>query len=186
MSNTPEEASPSYPPPALTVTRSNAFTAEEEHLGMEAEGTHSSRHPRHPSTLYHGHRRASFRDDDLDELVELRARQRTFDGAYIRTALGNYGYALLILKVFSAEFARIGLLYVILATLLLLLSLKRKRRSDHDFADQYKTSLPPRAEDGSRIWGRPFQTSGEVVLTIGVATAGLIVALFVSVMRLTG
>lgn len=60
---------------------------------------------------------------DIDELTELRARQRTFDGrprpllvaalklmgwigAYMRTALSMLSYALLILKIFSPEFAK--------------------------------------------------------------------------------
>ena len=60
------------------------------------------------SPLFHNHRRASFRatDRDIDELVEIRARQRTFDGAYIRTALGNLAYAAFILRVYSVEFAK--------------------------------------------------------------------------------
>ena len=48
-----------------------------------------------------GHRADSYVAIDLNELVELRARQRTFDGAYGRTALGNLGYALTILKLFD-------------------------------------------------------------------------------------
>ncbi|KAM0747516.1 hypothetical protein T439DRAFT_292826, partial [Meredithblackwellia eburnea MCA 4105] len=133
-----------------------------------------------------GHRRQSFTGVDEDELVEMRARQRTFDGAYVRTALGNYGYAMIVLKIFSAEFARIGLLYVILASLLLLTSLKRKQRSDDDLADNFKSSLPSTqvSQDGKRIWGRPFKTSGVVVVLIGVVCVGLYGALFACVMRL--
>jgi hypothetical protein len=41
---------------------------------------------------------------DAAELVELRARQRTFGGAYSRTALGCLGYALTILKLFDRRF----------------------------------------------------------------------------------
>ena len=33
------------------------------------------------------------------ELVEIRAAQRTFEGAYIRTALGQFSFSLVILKV---------------------------------------------------------------------------------------
>lgn len=60
------------------------------------------------SLRFHNHRRGSFlaRDEDIDELVEIRARQRTFEGAYVRTALGNLGYSCLILRVFSTEFAK--------------------------------------------------------------------------------
>ncbi|KAM0786225.1 hypothetical protein ACM66B_007028 [Microbotryomycetes sp. NB124-2] len=97
---------------------------------------HGKRKARHHT--YRGHRRNSWVEQDTDWLVELRARQRTFDGAYIRTALANFGYALLILKVFTAEFARIGLLYVVLAVLLLLVGWRRASRSDHDFADEFR------------------------------------------------
>ena len=51
-----------------------------------------------------GHRRQSFQAADVNELVELRARQRTFHGAYIRTALGSLGYALTILRLFDPKF----------------------------------------------------------------------------------
>ena len=55
-----------------------------------------------------GHRADSFRvpNSDLALLVELRARQRTFNGAYARTAMGNLGYALTILKLFDHRFYR--------------------------------------------------------------------------------
>ena len=36
--------------------------------------------------------------------VELRARQRTFDGAYGRSALSNLGYALTVLRLFDKRF----------------------------------------------------------------------------------
>ena len=37
--------------------------------------------------------------------VELRARQRTFDGAYTRGALANLGYSLTILRLFDKRFS---------------------------------------------------------------------------------
>ncbi len=40
----------------------------------------------------------------MSELVELRARQRTFHGAYSRSAMGNLGYALTILRLFDHRF----------------------------------------------------------------------------------
>lgn len=38
--------------------------------------------------------------------VELRARQRTFDGAYTRTAIGTLGYTIVVLKLFDERFYR--------------------------------------------------------------------------------
>ncbi|BGP19772.1 hypothetical protein JCM10213_006434 [Rhodosporidiobolus nylandii] len=141
-----------------------------------------------PHRTYYGHRRASWVvTDDADAVIELRARQRTFDGAYTRTALGNLGYALVVLKVFDPSFARIGLIYVILAILLLIIATFRRRRSDHDFADSYRpttAAASPSQKASERLWGREFRTSGDTVVLIGVVCAGLYIALFVSIMRL--
>ena len=46
------------------------------------------------------------------ELTEIRAAQRTFEGAYIRTALGQFSFALVVLKIFTSEFYGIGALFV--------------------------------------------------------------------------
>lgn len=53
-----------------------------------------------------GHRAQSFIAEDVNELVELRARQRTFNGAYLRTALVNLGYSLTVLRLFDRRFYR--------------------------------------------------------------------------------
>jgi len=54
--------------------------------------------------LFSGHRRDSFICADVDELVELRAHQRTYNGAYVRTALGILGYSLAVLRLFDHKF----------------------------------------------------------------------------------
>ncbi|KAG7087731.1 hypothetical protein E1B28_013677 [Marasmius oreades] len=91
---------------------------------------------RQQSHRYMGHRADSLIvPSDLALLVELRARHRTFQGAYARTALGNLGYALTILRLFDTRFYRIGLIFAILGGLLLLISYARDRHSRHDFAD---------------------------------------------------
>ncbi|KAF9497348.1 hypothetical protein BDN71DRAFT_606328 [Pleurotus eryngii] len=87
------------------------------------------------SRRYRGHRAASFEPVDINELVELRARQRTFHGAYSRTALGCLGYSLTILRLFDRRFYKIGLLFAILGGLMFVLSFLRARHSRHDFAD---------------------------------------------------
>lgn len=53
-------------------------------------------HHQAPS-LYRGHRRSSFRALDDSEVIELRARYRTFFGAYYRTSLMCLAYAASIL-----------------------------------------------------------------------------------------
>ncbi|EJT97214.1 hypothetical protein DACRYDRAFT_59472 [Dacryopinax primogenitus] len=101
--------------------------------------THQS-HPRH---TYNAHRASSFLVTDPREEDEIRARLRTFEGAYSRTAMATLGYSVLILKLFNREFYRIGLLYVILSLLLLLVEFQRRRHARHQFADEDTTPPPP-------------------------------------------
>lgn len=54
--------------------------------------------PDSPFSILPGHRRDSFVPLDEAEQIELRARQRTFDGAWQRTALGTLGYGAVVLK----------------------------------------------------------------------------------------
>ncbi|KZO92467.1 hypothetical protein CALVIDRAFT_504293 [Calocera viscosa TUFC12733] len=98
---------------------------------------------RRPQHTYHSHRRASFIAHDIPEQVEIRARLRTFEGAYSRTALASLGYSVLVLKLFDRRFYRIGLLYVILSLLLLLVQFQRRRHARHDFADQFRDLSDP-------------------------------------------
>lgn len=53
-----------------------------------------------------------------NELIDLRAAQRTFDGAYARTALGQLAYAVVVLKLFQDEFYYIGWVLTLLCVLL--------------------------------------------------------------------
>lgn len=50
-------------------------------------------HRQRPHRLYEGHRRKSWVVEDADTIVELRARARTFDGAYTRAALGTFRFS---------------------------------------------------------------------------------------------
>ncbi|BGP27379.1 hypothetical protein JCM10295v2_006347 [Rhodotorula toruloides] len=123
-----------------------------------------------PHRLYEGHRRKSWIVDDTDTMLELR----------------NLGYALLVLKIFSSEFARIGLIYAIMSILLLLIAGYRRRKSDHDFADIHRPEMTTAAavKASERVWGRDFRTSGDVVVLLGVVCTTLYVALFALVMQL--
>ena len=100
----------------------------------------------------------------------------------------------------------VGLLYVILAVLLLLIALRRAHRSDEDFAgkppssraidgepefqlpqDAYRpTHLRPQDVDATipRVWGRQFRTCGDAVLLVGVVGTVLYAGLFLLVMEL--
>jgi hypothetical protein len=147
--------------------------------------------------------------------VELRARQRTYHGAYLRTALGALGYALVVLKLFDRRFYRskyilrimlpvspllivpvVGLVYLLLSGLLFIASLMRAAHSNHDFADEHKanefnvTNQNARRDvrpvrvissvgQGGRNFGRPFVTSGWIVVAVtafvSIVEVGLLV-----------
>ncbi|QRV84068.1 hypothetical protein RhiJN_26129 [Ceratobasidium sp. AG-Ba] len=132
-------------------------------------------------------------------MVELRARGRTFHGAYARTALGNLGYSAVVLKLFDKRFYRIGLLYVILAVLLFILSVIRRRHSRHDFSDYYADcgrfdgvhSTNEHHHDDARpsaprkrIFGRPFVTAGWVVVILTAVVAIIEITLLVFLLEL--
>ncbi|CDH51859.1 predicted protein [Lichtheimia corymbifera JMRC:FSU:9682] len=67
------------------------------------------------------------------ELQDLRARQRTFEGAYWRTALAAFSTGLLILKVFTREFYKIGITFFVfgLAMLAIAYTFQNKWRLGH-------------------------------------------------------
>ncbi|KAJ7767397.1 hypothetical protein DFH07DRAFT_808416 [Mycena maculata] len=146
------------------------------------------------SHRYRGHRANSFQAADLTELVELRARQRTFHGAYGRTALSNLGYSLTILRLFDSRFYRIGLLFAILGASLYVLAFLRARHSQHDFADYDKpesanaTPAQPvirtKGQENTRIFGRPFVTAGGIVIGVAAVVAGVEIGLLVLVLNI--
>ncbi|KAJ2850993.1 hypothetical protein J3B02_003608 [Coemansia erecta] len=87
-----------------------------------------------------------------DELLEVRARERTFDGAYWRTSLGLFGASLVILRMFGLEFFPVGLVFLVLGLGFLAIGLYRRRKLlNKDIHAQ-----------------GPFVTSGKTVLLSGV------------------
>lgn len=102
---------------------------------------------------------------DKAELVELRARQRTYEGAYQRTALLMLGQGAVVLKVFDkrffssefsvctaqvvrapdhppitpslTSFSQVGILYAAVSILLLVICEIRRKQSNRSFSDAY-------------------------------------------------
>ncbi|KAF7728432.1 hypothetical protein EC973_006110 [Apophysomyces ossiformis] len=110
--------------------------------------------------LIRGHRQDSVLLTQT-ELQDLRARQRTFEGAYWRTALAAFSTGLLILKIFTREFYKIGITFFVFGLAMLAIAFWR-RRSAFDVFDLTV----------------PFKTSGDwVILTTVVTMAAYIVLL---------
>jgi hypothetical protein len=141
----------------------------------------------------------------------LRARQRTFDGAYSRTALGNLGYALTVLRIFDRRFYHststlypsplrpylnpcflVGLLYTFLAAFLCVCAFLRARHSRHDFADSHGDrndsapllAIPTVGQEGESSFGRPFVTAGRIVALVAFVVTATELALLALVLRL--
>ncbi|MCJ1241336.1 hypothetical protein MMC14_009340 [Varicellaria rhodocarpa] len=106
-----------------------------------------------------------------EELVEVRAAQRTFEGAYIRTALSQFSFALVVLKIFTSEFYSIGALFAVYGAGVLLTSLLRRQQGNKQFFQEI-------GEDG--LHRKKFRTSGNVVVVLtalSVAAYGCLLGL---------
>ncbi|KAL2148244.1 hypothetical protein VTH82DRAFT_2475 [Thermothelomyces myriococcoides] len=70
-----------------------------------------------------------------EELVEIRAAQRTFEGAYMRTALSQFSFALVVLKIFTSEFYPIGALLACYGAAVMLVAIYRRYEGNRQFFD---------------------------------------------------
>ncbi|KAJ2079527.1 hypothetical protein H4R24_003727 [Coemansia sp. RSA 988] len=103
------------------------------------------------------------------ELLEVRARERTFDGAYWRTAVGLFGASLVVLRVFGLAFFPVGLVFLALGLGFLGIGLVRRRKLiSCDLHAQSPT----------------FTTSGTTVVLSGVMCISAYIALLVLLLRI--
>merc|ERR1712098_883065 len=109
------------------------------------------------------------------ELVEIRAAQRTFEGAYIRTALGQFSFALVVLKIFTAEFYSIGALFATYGVGVLMVSLYRRYEGNRQFFSEV-------GEDG--LGRKKFRTSGNAVVVLTALSVAAYASLIVLTARL--
>ncbi|KAI2624415.1 hypothetical protein GGR54DRAFT_576698 [Hypoxylon sp. NC1633] len=102
-------------------------------------------------------------------LVEIRAAQRTFEGAYTRTALSQFSFALIILKIFTSEFYAIGALFAVYGAAVLLCAIYRRYQGNRQFFTRI---------DGGEVRNK-FRTSGNSVLLLTTLSIGLYIGLIV-------
>ncbi|KAM0276151.1 hypothetical protein ACHAQH_007039 [Verticillium albo-atrum] len=120
-----------------------------------------------------------------DELVEIRAAQRTFEGAYMRTALGQFSFALIILKIFTSEFYAIGALFAVYGAAVMLVAIYRRYEGNRQFflsapdVDAAGDRAP--GELGDEAPAKKFRTSGNSVALL----AGLSLAAYATLLVLT-
>ncbi|KAG5937632.1 hypothetical protein E4U59_004295 [Claviceps monticola] len=133
------------------------------------------------------------------ELVEVRAAQRTFEGAYMRTALGQFSFALVILKIFTEEFYAIGALFAVYGLAVLLVAGHRRYQGNRQFFTTRDLDLDldldmstdadtgmgadRRVQVQVRVRNK-FKTSGDTVLLMTGVSLGAYVVLMVLTWRL--
>ncbi|WEJ93531.1 hypothetical protein PSN45_000996 [Yamadazyma tenuis] len=65
-------------------------------------------------TNFTAHRRPTRLDlFENNQKLDIRAHQRTYEGAYTRTAIGSLAFSIMIIKLFSKEFLPIGTIYTL-------------------------------------------------------------------------
>lgn len=62
--------------------------------------------------------------------LDLRAHQRTYEGAYTRTAITCLSFSILIIKLFSKEFLHIGLIYTVYGSIIFFLGVAKTSSVD--------------------------------------------------------
>ncbi|KAI1202331.1 hypothetical protein F5X97DRAFT_235177 [Nemania serpens] len=111
----------------------------------------------------------------VQELVEIRAAQRTFEGAYMRTALSQFSFALIILRVFTSEFYAIGALFAVYGVTVILCAIYRRYEGNKQF-------FSTRDNDG-RITPK-FRTCNNSVLLLTALSLGAYIGMLVLTLNL--
>lgn len=115
-------------------------------------------------------RESRFEDLTPDLKLDVRAHQRTYEGAYTRTAIACLSFSIVILKLFSVEFLPIGAVYTALGCLLFFFGLVKAGTVDFYYS-------PARDKE-------MFRTAGDLVLFLTVVSLASYIALLVLVCRL--
>ena len=108
------------------------------------------------------------------EIVEVRASQRTFEGAYMRTALGQFSFALIVLKIFTPEFYSIGALFAIYGTGILIIAAYRRQQGNRQFFAEL-------GDDG--VHRHKFRTSGNAVVVLTALSIAAYICLIVLTLK---
>ncbi|EGX87913.1 hypothetical protein CCM_09536 [Cordyceps militaris CM01] len=108
--------------------------------------------------------------------IEIRAAQRTFEGAYMRTALGQFSFSLVILKIFTHEFYPIGALFAVYGTAILMVAVYRRYEGQRQFFTK---------ESADGLLTRKFRTSGDTVTLMTILSLLAYATLLVLTLLLT-
>lgn len=131
-------------------------------------------------------------------LVEVRAAQRTFEGAYMRTALAQLSFSLIILKIFTSEFYSVGVVFAMYGAAIMLVAAYRRYEGHRQFFDAEQSEDEGAYVDDARhrdarsgslrrrhsvVVVKKFRTSGSVVALVVALSLAAYVTLTVLVWR---
>ncbi|EPE04769.1 hypothetical protein F503_06318 [Ophiostoma piceae UAMH 11346] len=133
-----------------------------------------------------------------DELVEIRAAQRTFEGAYMRTALSQFSFALVVLKIFNSEFYAIGALFAVYGAAVMLVAIYRRYEGNRQFfcsEEEAKETDSYGDHDGHHVLApdgtythvvtkKKFRTSGNSVAMLTALSVAAYISLIVLLWRM--
>ena len=113
----------------------------------------------------------------------------------MRTALSQFSFAIVILKIFTSEFYAIGALFAVYGAAVLLVAIYRRHEGNRQFFDKEEVFDRPFDErDASGTWTRTtrrqlvvtkkFRTSGNSVLLLTLLSLASYMALLALVWRL--
>ncbi|GMM31609.1 hypothetical protein DAMA08_043540 [Martiniozyma asiatica (nom. inval.)] len=123
-----------------------------------------------------------------DQQLDIRAHQRTYQGAYIRTCIGVLSFSVLVMKLFSREFASMGVVFQVYALILCIVGYRRGKDLDLYFVDfqgrwwkEWQWDQNGNGEVDNCYY---FKTSGDFVLLLYLLTTACLITLVALLARL--
>ncbi|KAH3670332.1 hypothetical protein WICMUC_004901 [Wickerhamomyces mucosus] len=101
--------------------------------------------------------------------LDIRAQQRTYDGAYTRASIATLSFALLITKLFSKSFLPIGILYCVYGSIIYIIGMTRSNHMNAFLLGDDKLY---------------YKTSGNTVLLMGLVSLISYIILLTLVLRI--
>lgn len=102
--------------------------------------------------------------------LDVRAHQRTYEGAYTRSAIGCLSFSILIIKLFSKEFLPIGTIYTAYGCLLYFIGVYKAASVDVYYNSSKDMEM--------------FKTSGDSVILLSVISLASYIALLILILKM--
>ncbi|CUM66134.1 uncharacterized protein PRCAT00003791001 [Priceomyces carsonii] len=102
--------------------------------------------------------------------LDVRAHQRTYEGAYTRTAIGCLSFALLVLKLFSKEFMPLGAVYTAYGCIVYFFGVAKSRQVEFYYNPNKDQEM--------------FKTAGDSVLFLSIVSLVSYIAILSLILRM--